>query len=59
SGPLASSATWLAWLQPFATIAWPWYVLIGVIITMLVGMTSAQIRSLFANRRASERGDRG
>ena len=59
SGRLASSATWLGWLQPFATIAWPWYVLIGVIITMLVGMTSAQIRSLFANRVTSEQGGRG
>ena len=28
-------------LTPFSKIAWPWYVLIGTTITMLVGMLSS------------------
>ena len=28
-------------LGPFARIAWPWYVLIGTTITMIVGITSS------------------
>lgn len=31
-------------LTPFARIAWPWYVLIGTIITMTVGITSSLLR---------------
>jgi SSS family transporter len=30
-----------ATLAPFATIAWPWYVLIGTVITLLVGILSS------------------
>jgi len=28
-------------LAPFATIAWPWYVFIGTVITLLVGILSS------------------
>jgi hypothetical protein len=28
-------------LGPFARIAWPWYVLIGTSITMIVGITAS------------------
>ncbi len=31
-------------LAPFAAIAWPWYVLIGTTITMVVGMISSMVR---------------
>ncbi len=31
-------------LGPFARIAWPWYVLIGTSITMLVGIVSSLLR---------------
>jgi hypothetical protein len=31
-------------LAPFASIAWPWYVLIGTAITMIVGIISSIVR---------------
>ena len=38
---------WLPWtadvLGPFSRIAWPWYVLIGTSITMIVGITASYV----------------
>jgi solute:Na+ symporter, SSS family len=31
----------LSWLEPLSKIAWPWYVLIGTSITMIVGILSS------------------
>jgi Na+/proline symporter len=40
--PLAAAYPWLAGpLSPFVNIAWPWYVLIGMTITVTVGSLSA------------------
>jgi solute:Na+ symporter, SSS family len=40
--PISVAAPSLApTLAPFATIAWPWYVLIGTAITLLVGILSS------------------
>jgi len=32
---------WAPWLTPISRIAWPWYVLIGTVITLLVGIVSS------------------
>lgn len=40
----AKRLTWIfPWLEPVGTIAWPWYVLIGTSITLLVGVISSFI----------------
>ena len=40
--PLAAALPSLApWLLPLGTIAWPWYVLIGTLITLVVGMLAS------------------
>jgi SSS family transporter len=42
AGPIAHAAPSLArTLAPFAKIAWPWYVLIGTVITLIVGILSS------------------
>ena len=44
--PLANAfPEWRGMLAPLATIAWPWYVLIGTVITLLVGMISSFLHS--------------
>ena len=37
----AAVPEWKPFLAPLAAIAWPWYVLIGTVITLLVGMLSS------------------
>jgi SSS family solute:Na+ symporter len=56
AGPLATAIPWLAALQPLSTIAWPWYVLIGVLITVLTGMSRSLFESLLRSRPKSWRG---
>jgi hypothetical protein len=42
AGPIAAAYPSLAsTLAPFGRIAWPWYVLIGTAITLLVGILSS------------------
>ncbi len=36
-------SVWMPWLEPVGRIAWPWYVLIGTSITLLVGIVSSYI----------------
>lgn len=40
--------TWRSVLAPISTIAWPWYVLIGTVITLLTGMLSSLLHSSVA-----------
>jgi SSS family solute:Na+ symporter len=42
---IAAFPTLESTLGPFARIAWPWYVLIGTSITMIVGIVSSLLRS--------------
>ena len=42
-------------LGPFARIAWPWYVLIGTTITVLVGIVSSFIGPREADTAAADR----
>ena len=37
--------SWSGLLQPLSTIAWPWYVLIGTIITLAAGMIASLFHS--------------
>src|SRR5262249_20065856 len=44
----------MSFLGAFANIAWPWYVLIGTTLTMLVGIISSGIRMLSGKTRSQE-----
>jgi Na+/proline symporter len=39
-------------LKPLGTIAWPWYVLIGTVITLVIGMLASLTHSAAVERRA-------
>ncbi|MGH7631247.1 MAG: sodium:solute symporter [Gemmatimonadales bacterium] len=34
----------LAWLEPVARLAWPWYVPVGTLLMVVVGLTSSRVR---------------
>ena len=41
----AAVPSWAGFLQPLSTIAWPWYVLIGTLITFATGMVASFFHS--------------
>ena len=43
----------LSWLEPLSRIAWPWYVLIGTSITLVVGILSSYTHAAPAERTAA------
>jgi hypothetical protein len=54
AGPIAAAYPSLAGtLAPFGRIAWPWYVLIGTLITLVVGILSSFTHPAPARRAVS------
>jgi hypothetical protein len=41
----AAVPAWRGVLQPLGTIAWPWYVLIGTVITLVIGILASLTHS--------------
>jgi uncharacterized protein involved in cysteine biosynthesis len=42
---MAAVPSWSGFLQPLSTIAYPWYVLIGTLITLATGMIASLFHS--------------
>ena len=48
---MAAIPSWSGFLQPLSTIAYPWYVLIGTLITLVTGMIASLFHSSSASRK--------
>jgi SSS family transporter len=47
-----SETAGLAWLAPVGNLAWPWYVPLGTVLTILIGVSSSLVRSRGSRVRA-------